>query len=261
MATFPNDLGGGNGGGGATAFDGLTDTPASKAGQAGKLTAVNVGETALEYIDPSTVGVMSSEDKAKLDGVEALAEVNNISGDDATDLTDGGETTLHTHPSSGGTTERLSTIMSADLILSGSEQQIPFDPAQTSRAEDITVNPSGSFTMANDGYYTGALTLFIDKPGGAGANMSIWVEVKPLSTGVWELSSSAMSNPIIHDDGGQPVALTSSVDALAGDEFRVMILLNAGTATLTTGSNTVALGTINNYAASLSVSKVGPVTP
>ena len=38
-----------------------------------------------------------SIDGAKLDGIEAGAEVNNISDADATDLTDGGETTLHTH--------------------------------------------------------------------------------------------------------------------------------------------------------------------
>lgn len=34
----------------------------------------------------------------KLDGIEAGAEVNNISDGDATDLTDSGETTLHSHP-------------------------------------------------------------------------------------------------------------------------------------------------------------------
>ena len=34
----------------------------------------------------------------------------------------------------GGTVERLSTVMSTDLVLSGGEQQIPFDPAQTSRS-------------------------------------------------------------------------------------------------------------------------------
>ena len=38
-----------------------------------------------------------SIDGTKLDGIEAGAEVNNISDADATDLTDGGETTLHTH--------------------------------------------------------------------------------------------------------------------------------------------------------------------
>jgi hypothetical protein len=38
-------------------------------------------------------------DKAKLDGIEAGAEVNNISDVNATDLTDGGETILHIHDS------------------------------------------------------------------------------------------------------------------------------------------------------------------
>lgn len=37
-------------------------------------------------------------DKEKLNNIEANAEVNNISDANATDLTDGGETGLHTHP-------------------------------------------------------------------------------------------------------------------------------------------------------------------
>lgn len=36
-------------------------------------------------------------DKAKLDGIQAGAQVNNLSDADALDLTDGGETALHTH--------------------------------------------------------------------------------------------------------------------------------------------------------------------
>lgn len=40
-----------------------------------------------------------SVDGSKLDGVETGAEVNNISDVNATDLTDGGDTTLHTHAS------------------------------------------------------------------------------------------------------------------------------------------------------------------
>ena len=39
---------------------------------------------------------------AKVDGIEALAEVNNISDTDATDLTDGGATTLHSHAAGAG---------------------------------------------------------------------------------------------------------------------------------------------------------------
>jgi hypothetical protein len=44
------------GGGGITAFDELGDTPSSKSGQSLKLLRVNVGETALEYVDPSVLG-------------------------------------------------------------------------------------------------------------------------------------------------------------------------------------------------------------
>lgn len=40
--------------------------------------------------------------KSKLDGIEAGAEVNNISDANATDLTDGGATTLHTHALASG---------------------------------------------------------------------------------------------------------------------------------------------------------------
>lgn len=44
-------------------------------------------------------GVLSASDKTKLDGIEAGAEVNNISDVNATDLTDGLDSTLHFHAS------------------------------------------------------------------------------------------------------------------------------------------------------------------
>jgi hypothetical protein len=48
---IPNTTaGGGAGGSGITTFLGLTDTPSSYTGQSGKIPAVNVGETALEFI-------------------------------------------------------------------------------------------------------------------------------------------------------------------------------------------------------------------
>jgi hypothetical protein len=43
---------GGTGGAGRTTFVSLNDTPSSYSGEAGKLAAVNVGETALEFINP-----------------------------------------------------------------------------------------------------------------------------------------------------------------------------------------------------------------
>jgi len=53
----------------------------------------NLAVTALATIDGRDISV----DGSKLDGVEASAEVNNISDINATDLTDGGDTTLHDH--------------------------------------------------------------------------------------------------------------------------------------------------------------------
>jgi hypothetical protein len=42
-------------------------------------------------------GLMSATDKVKLDGIESGAETNNITDVNATDLTDGGDSTLHYH--------------------------------------------------------------------------------------------------------------------------------------------------------------------
>ena len=44
-----------------------------------------------------TTASFTTADETKLDGIEAGAEVNNISDTNATDLTDGWDTTLHTH--------------------------------------------------------------------------------------------------------------------------------------------------------------------
>ena len=184
-------------------------------------------------VTPTKDGAMLQGDKAKLD-------------------------TLH---AGGGTVERLSTVMSADLVLSGSEQQIAFDPAQTSRSEGFTVNPGGSFTLDNDGFYNGDMSIYVDKSGGAGVFMAIWIECKPLLTGVWKLASVGMSHPTVFDDGGLPVAMSGSIDGLAGDEFRVMIKKLSGTATLKSIDEVVSLGTVTQFAASLSVCKAGPVTP
>ena len=95
----------------------------------------NTGDQDLSGLVEKVAGYgLSQEDyttaeKSKLLNIEAGAEVNNISDINATDLTDGGETTLHRH-SAGPTIDitatniinpRLgnffSTVLSADLTL------------------------------------------------------------------------------------------------------------------------------------------------
>lgn len=52
--------------------------------------------------------------ETKLNGIEALAEVNNISDVNATDLTDGGDSTLHYHSA-----DRYTLPVSTDTVLGG----------------------------------------------------------------------------------------------------------------------------------------------
>lgn len=52
-----------------------------------------------EIVDGTTNKVYTATEKTKLAGIEAGAEVNNISDTNATDLTDGGDSSLHYHSS------------------------------------------------------------------------------------------------------------------------------------------------------------------
>jgi len=64
-------------------------------------TAKNASAFSMGNMDETaTKKILTDTERTKLSGIEALAEVNNISDVDATDLTDGGETTLHTHQAS-----------------------------------------------------------------------------------------------------------------------------------------------------------------
>ena len=69
------DLTVGGGGGGATTFTGLTDTPNSYSGQAGKVVAVKGDETGLEFID-----VVVTDEKVKVSSTDTTSDylVNKI---------------------------------------------------------------------------------------------------------------------------------------------------------------------------------------
>lgn len=66
----------------------------------------------------NTTASFTTADETKLDGIEAGAEVNNISDVNATDLTDGGDTTLHRHDG------RYYTETETDALLSSLEPAI-----------------------------------------------------------------------------------------------------------------------------------------
>lgn len=83
-----------------TAIEGLLKGDSGKVAQA---------EAGVDYVETETDPIFAASeaasfaagDKDKLDGIEAGAEVNNISDTDATDLTNGAATTLHKHDHGG----------------------------------------------------------------------------------------------------------------------------------------------------------------
>ena len=153
-------------------------------------------------------------------------------------------------------TSRLVSVLEDTLVFDGTEQQLAFDPAK-SAGVGLAVNPSGSATLAAGGLYQGVLSLHVNKAGGQGLDVAVWIEVKPVSTGVWALLTGTMSNPVFHDDGGQSAVLTGSVLATAGDELRLMVKAVAGAGQVETISHTVSLGGLKAYAANLSIFRVG----
>lgn len=154
----------------------------------GAVDSVN-GQTGVVVLDADDISDSTTTNKftnaadiSKLAGIEAGAEVNNISDVNATDLTDGGNTTLHIHDSRYYTESEVDTLLSAkqetlvsgvniktingnsvlgsgDLVISGGSGS----PGGTSG--QVQFNNSGSFggfTVGGDATLntsTGALTV------------------------------------------------------------------------------------------------------
>lgn len=111
----------------------------------GAVDSVN-GQTGVVVLDQDDIGdgttykQYSDTEKTKLAGIEAGAEVNNISDANATDLTDGGNTTLHSH-----------TVTKSDVGLGNvdntSDANKPISTA-TQTALDGKVDENGAITGA-----------------------------------------------------------------------------------------------------------------
>lgn len=98
-------------------WNGSAWVPTNMSGGGGAVDSVN-GQTGVVVLDADDIDDTStthkfttSSDISKLAGIEAGAEVNNISDANATDLTDGGDTTLHTHD------DRYYTESETDILL------------------------------------------------------------------------------------------------------------------------------------------------
>jgi hypothetical protein len=115
----------------------------------GAVDSVN-GQTGVVVVDADDIDDTStthkfttSSDISKLAGIESGAEVNNISDTNATDLTDGGETTLHIHDS------RYYTESEVDTFLSGKQNTITNSDSITEGTTNLFLTSSERTKLTN----------------------------------------------------------------------------------------------------------------
>lgn len=147
--------------------------------------------------------------------------------------------------------QRIVATRTTDLTI-GAQTIVPFE--QAVKSVGITLDPSGSIVVSEDGFYHGNFKLYLQESGDP--LVMIWMECKPLATGVWHLCSGAMIKLKFKDSGGNSVSLNGGLDLLAGDEFRIMVKAISGGGTLKTQTETTDLGVITQPAASLSIFRV-----
>jgi hypothetical protein len=204
-----------------------------------------------------TAKILTDTERTKLTGVESLAEVNNISDINATDLTDGGETTLHTHPQLPN--PHLSGYLSTNLTFdtTGQEKIIALDV--TNHASNISMT-AGVFTVASSGDYMTNITLQIKET--SDPTFAVWLEVLPFATGVWELAGAGSDKCNISKlktDQNWTMFFSDTIVLQADDKFRFVGTLTSGGADkieLKSASLTVSLGTINQHSAFVDVVRV-----
>ncbi|MCJ8292876.1 MAG: hypothetical protein MJK15_00585 [Colwellia sp.] len=160
---------------------------------------------------------------------------------------------------SGGIEPRIDAELSTNLTLDTAleEKIIPFDVDK--RSSGITVS-AGVFTMPQDGRYQGALTLQIDEQ--SDPTFMVWLEVKPLSTGVWVLGGGLRKTKI-KEDTFYTITLAGTMELLDGDQIRISsaITSSTDTAVIKEVSQVLSLGTAVQPSATLSIDWVGGLTP
>lgn len=121
------------------------------------LKAADIGVTVQAHstVLDSTTASFTTDDETKLDGIEAGAEVNNISDTDATDLTDGGDSALHYHATDRDRanhtgTQTASTISDFDTEVANNNAVVANTAKVTNATHTGEVTGDTTLTIANN---------------------------------------------------------------------------------------------------------------
>lgn len=153
---------------------------------------------------------------------------------------------------------RMTAVLTTDLTYdtASEEKIIAFDTDEHS----VNINLSGGeIEFLVTGRYRGDIILQIDESGDP--TFIMWIEIKPVSTGIWELQGG-MAKSKIKDDINFTLSLNGSIEMNAGDKMRLkgMITNSSDTLILKSISETVSLGTLEQPAASIDIFRVGDIT-
>ena len=140
-----------------TKLDTSTNASLDLADTALQPSAIGVTVQGYSSVLANTTASFTTTDESKLDGIEAGAEVNNISDVNATDLTDGGDTTLHIHDGRyytesevnallGGKVNDTGDTMTGTLTITGAGLVV--DSADNTLVVDATNNRVGVGTAS-----------------------------------------------------------------------------------------------------------------
>ena len=138
-------------------------------------TITGSGTIGIDAATTAAAGSMSASDKTKLDGIASGAQVNNISDVNATDLTDGGVTSLHSHAndharqhSITSTSDHTSTATSGQMLqadanglpVNATNTDAQVSAAVTASHAAVTVADSASIDMTLTGQQVSAAAIF-----------------------------------------------------------------------------------------------------
>jgi hypothetical protein len=171
-----------------------------------------------------------SEDyKIKLEGIETGAQKNDI--------------------------DQIKAVLTTDTVIDGTEQMLAFDTS--SEAQGLSMPSNGIFEVGRDGYYTGHINMYMWESGDP--DFIMWIECRDSGIDPWEFCGGQMVEFHVASDTGTTVPFNSNFNFVTGQQFRIMIKkISAGdSAELQTKTETVSLGTLTQYPASVTIFRAG----
>lgn len=183
----------------ANTFLSLPDTPGSYAGQAGRVAAVNVGETAMEFVD-QTVDVLDWKQSVRIATTAALTLASDFENGDTVD----------------------------GVVLATNDRILIKDQASGAENGIYTVNASGAPTRATDAdedaEVTSGMTCYVEEGTANNGLIFLLVTIDPITVGATVLVFAVLSA-----GGGvsEFTALTDTPGSYAGQAGKVAVVNGA----------------------------------